>query len=169
MLHLTVLNGLLRQELLDLFIWDSEELQRRLNDTVAQEGEVNKQGETDNLEPLESLPAQAKGDHPDEQGSASVDGRSRSSADASCNGQAKEVEATSSSVSVWLSKSDRQDTHPMLIMIRKLEMRTCLFSVIWRQPSTMSKYPYLPASVEPMVACRTSIARRVTLKPKMPS
>lgn len=49
MLHLTVLNGLLGQELLDLFIWDSEELQRRLNDTVEQEGEVNKQGETDNL------------------------------------------------------------------------------------------------------------------------
>ena len=86
MLHLTVLNGLLGQELLDLFIWDSEELQRRLNDTVEQEGEVNKQGETDNLEPLESLPAQAKGDDPDEQGSASVNGRSRSSTDASCDG-----------------------------------------------------------------------------------
>lgn len=106
MFHLTVLNRFLGQELLDLFIWDSEELQGRLNDTVEQEGEVNKQGEADNLEPLERLPTQAKGDDPDEKGSASVNGRSRSSTDAPCNGQAKEVEATGSNVSVWLSKSD---------------------------------------------------------------
>ena len=44
--------------------------------------------------------------NPDEKGSASVNGRSRSSTDAPCNGQAKEVEATGSNVSVWLSKSD---------------------------------------------------------------
>lgn len=69
---LVVLDGLLGKQLLDLL--DLEELKGRLDNAIEEEGEVNKQGKADNLQPLECLPAQAKGHDPDEQGTARVDG-----------------------------------------------------------------------------------------------
>lgn len=40
---------LLRQQLLDLFIGDLQEVKGRLDNAVEQEGKVHKQGETDDL------------------------------------------------------------------------------------------------------------------------
>jgi hypothetical protein len=42
-------DGLLRQQLLDLFIGDLQELKGRLDNAVEQEGKVHKQGEPDDL------------------------------------------------------------------------------------------------------------------------
>jgi hypothetical protein len=86
-----MLNRLFRQELLHLS--HAEELERRLNDAVEEEGEVHQESETDNLQPLERLPAEAERDHPDEQGTAGVDGGARRGADAAGDGEAEEVEA----------------------------------------------------------------------------
>lgn len=53
-----VLDWLLGQEFLNLI--NLEELKRRLDDAVEEEGEVNKQDKADDLQPLESLPAEAE-------------------------------------------------------------------------------------------------------------
>lgn len=90
---LLVLNWLFRKKLLDLLI-HPQAFKRGLDDAVEQKGEVHKQGESHNLEPLERLPSQAKGDNPNEQSSASVNSRPRGGADASGDRETKEVEAT---------------------------------------------------------------------------
>jgi hypothetical protein len=102
---LVMLNRLLREQLLDLL--DAEELKRRLDDAVEQEGEVDEECKPGNLQPLECLPAQAERDDPDEQGAARVDGRPRGSADAARDGEAEEVEAAREPVSV-ISLSSRE-------------------------------------------------------------
>ena len=61
---LVVLDRILGQQLLDLV--HLEKLKRRLHDAVEQKGEVDEQHETDNLQPLERLPAEAERDDPDE-------------------------------------------------------------------------------------------------------
>lgn len=88
---LVVLDWLLRKKFLDFF--NLEELKWRLDDAVEQEGEVDEKGKTNNLEPLERLPPEAKRDNPNEQGTASVDGRPGGSANATGNRQTKKVEA----------------------------------------------------------------------------
>jgi hypothetical protein len=93
MYPLHVLNRLLRQQLLDLLL-RLEAPERRPDDTVEEEGEVHEEGEADDLEPLERLPAEAEGDHPDEEGAARVDGRAGGCADAAGDGESEEVEAS---------------------------------------------------------------------------
>jgi len=70
--RLVMLDGLLGQQLLNFL--DLEELQRRLDNTVEEEGEVDEQGEANHLQPLECLPAKTEGDNPDEEGAARVNG-----------------------------------------------------------------------------------------------
>lgn len=67
-----MLNRLLRQQLVNLLV-HTKCLERRLDNAIEEEGKVDQKGETDNLEPLERLPAQTEGDDPDEQCSTSVD------------------------------------------------------------------------------------------------
>ena len=68
-----MLNGLLRKELLDLFI-GLQPFERRLDDAVEEESKVDKEHETDNLECLERLPAETERDDPDEEGTAGING-----------------------------------------------------------------------------------------------
>ena len=70
--RLVMLDRLLGQQLLDFL--DLEELQRRLDNAVEEEGEIDEEGETDHLQPLERLPAKAEGDNPDEEGTTRVNG-----------------------------------------------------------------------------------------------
>lgn len=88
-----VLNRLLGKKLFDLLL-HPQEFKRGLDDAVEQEGEVHKQGESENLEPLERLPAQAKRNDPNEQSPASVNSRPRGGTDAPGDRETKEVEAT---------------------------------------------------------------------------
>lgn len=87
-----MLHGLLGQQLLHLLL-GPQEFEGRLDDAVEQEGEVDEQGETGNLQPLERLPAEAERDDPDEEGPAGVDGRAGGGADGPRDGEAEEVEA----------------------------------------------------------------------------
>lgn len=87
-----MLNGLLRQQFLHI-LFGLEEFKGRGNDAVEEEGEVHQQDESDNLKPLERLPAEAERDNPNKECTAGVDGRARSSADRACDRKAKEVEA----------------------------------------------------------------------------
>lgn len=89
---LDVLHWLLGQQLLDLLL-GPQELKGRLDDAVEEEGEVDEQGEADDLQPLERLPAEAERDDPDEERPARVDGRAGGGADAARDGEAEEVEA----------------------------------------------------------------------------
>lgn len=88
-----MLDGLLGQQFLHMLL-GLEELKGRRNDAVEDESEVHQQDESDNLKPLERLPAEAKRDNPNKECTASVDGRPRGSADGARDGKAKEVEAT---------------------------------------------------------------------------
>lgn len=90
---LAVLDRLLRKKLFDLLL-HPQAFKRGLDDAVEQKGEVNKQSESNNLEPLERLPSQAKRDDPNEQGPASVDSRPRGGTDAPGDRETKKVEAT---------------------------------------------------------------------------
>lgn len=54
-----MLDWVFGQELLDLLVGDLQELKRRLDDSVKQEGEVYEQSKAKDLEPLESFPTQA--------------------------------------------------------------------------------------------------------------
>jgi hypothetical protein len=54
---LAVLDWFFGQQLLNLFVGDLQELERRLDNAVEKEGEVHKQSKTEDLKPLESLPA----------------------------------------------------------------------------------------------------------------
>jgi hypothetical protein len=92
-----VLDGFLRQKLLNLFVWDLEEFERRLDNAIEQEGEVHKQSKADNLKP-------------DEQGSAGVDSGSGGSTDTSSDRQPKEIETT----------VERISTQPLLSIQAKL-------------------------------------------------
>jgi hypothetical protein len=105
-----VLDGFLRQKLLNLFVWDLEEFERRLDNAIEQEGEVHKQSKADNLKPFEGLPAQSQRDNPDEQGSAGVDSGSGGSTDTSSDRQPKEIETT----------VERISTQPLLSIQAKL-------------------------------------------------
>jgi hypothetical protein len=69
-------------------------LHRRPNQVVEKEGAVYQRCKSKHLQPLERFPAETKGDHPDEEGAAGVDGRPRRSADGSSDRKAKEVEAS---------------------------------------------------------------------------
>lgn len=62
--------------------------------TIEQEGSVDQQGESKNLEGLEGLPMECQAEDPDEQGPASIDDTPGSGADAPCNTDTEEVEAT---------------------------------------------------------------------------
>lgn len=86
-----MLNRLLRQQLLHLA--DAEELKRRLDDAVEEEGKVNEQTKADDLQPLECLPAETERDHPDEKRAARVDGGAGGGAHRAGYGEAKEIEA----------------------------------------------------------------------------
>lgn len=88
-----MLDGLLGKKLLD-FLIDLEELEGRLDNAIEKEGEVDEEAETDDLQPLERLPAEAERNDPDEKGTAGVDGGSRGGAHTTGDGDAKEVEAT---------------------------------------------------------------------------
>lgn len=92
-LYSQVLDWLLGEELLDLVL-GPEERERRLDEAVEQEGEVDEEHEPHDLEPLERLPAQAQGHDPDEEGAARVDGGARGGAHGAGDGEAKEVEPT---------------------------------------------------------------------------
>lgn len=86
-------HGLLGQQLLYLLL-GPQELKGRLDDAVEQEGEVDEEGEAKDLQPLESLPAEAERDDPDEERPAGIDGRAGGSTDGPRDGKAEEVEAT---------------------------------------------------------------------------
>lgn len=62
--------------------------------TIEQEGSVDQQGESENLEGLEGLPVERQAENPDEQGPASIDDTPGGGADAPCNTDTEEVEAT---------------------------------------------------------------------------
>lgn len=96
---LHVLYGLLRQQLLDLLL-GLEELKRRRDNAVEEEGEVYQQNEAQNLQPFERLPAKAERHDPDEERAACIDRRAGRGADGARNGQAEEVEATRRNLSV---------------------------------------------------------------------
>lgn len=141
-----MLNGLLGQQLFDLGLVNLEELEGRVDDAVEKKGKVDEQGKSEDLQPLECLPAQAEGDDPDEERAAGVNGGAGRGGDAAGDGETEKVEATVLRVSTTsplriMIKRESQWTYPMLIMIKKLDTRTALYSVIWRSPSTMSNMP----------------------------
>lgn len=88
-----MLYGLLGQQLLHMLL-GLEEFKGWGNDAIEEEGEVDQQDESDNLKPLERLPAEAERDDPNKERTASVDRRARGSADGARDGKPKEVEAT---------------------------------------------------------------------------
>jgi len=88
-----MLNRLLGQKLLHLLL-NLQELDRRLDDAVEQKGKVHEECETDDLEPLERLPAEAERDDPDEERTARVNRGAGGGADAARDGEAEKVEAT---------------------------------------------------------------------------
>lgn len=92
--RLVVLNGLLGQQLFDLGLINLEELEGRIDNAVEKEGKVDEQGKSEDLQPLECLPAQAEGDDPDKERAAGVDGRAGRGGDAAGDGETKKVEAT---------------------------------------------------------------------------
>lgn len=69
-------------------------LERRPDKVVEEEGSVDEQRESENLEPLECLPSKTQRDNPDEQCSASVDGGTRSCGNGARHAETEEVEAT---------------------------------------------------------------------------
>jgi hypothetical protein len=69
-----MLDGFLGEQCLD-FLTRAHEGERRLHDAIEDEGEIDKQHEACNLEPLERLPTKAKRNNPDEKRTACVDGR----------------------------------------------------------------------------------------------
>jgi hypothetical protein len=89
---LVMLNRILDEERLRLPL--NPGLDRRPDQIVEQERAVYQQRESENLQPLECLPAQAKRHHPDEQRAAGVDSRARSCRDGARDRETKEVEAT---------------------------------------------------------------------------
>ncbi len=93
-----MLDRLFREQLLNLL--DAQALERGLDDAVEEESEVDEQGEAEDLQPLESLPAEAERDDPDEEGAAGVDGGARGGGDAARDGEAEEVEAAAGGVSI---------------------------------------------------------------------
>lgn len=101
---LQMLNGLLGQQLLRLFL-DAQKLEGRLDDAVEQKGGIHQQGEADNLQPLERLPSEAERHNPDEERPARVNGGARGGTDGAGNGEPKEVEAAIDGVSSILSCS----------------------------------------------------------------
>lgn len=90
---LNVLHRFLGQQLLDLFI-DLEEFERRLDDAVEEEGEVDQESETKHLQPFESLPAESERNYPDKEGPAGIDCRARGGTDGASDRESKEVEST---------------------------------------------------------------------------
>ena len=58
---LQVLDRLFGQQLGNILSYP-QELERRLDDTVEEEGKVDQEDESDDLEPLERLPAEAERD-----------------------------------------------------------------------------------------------------------
>lgn len=73
--------------------------ERRLNDTIEQEGAINQRCEAHDLKPLERFPAQPERHYPDEERTASVDRRSGSRADSSGHRETEKVESTKIAVS----------------------------------------------------------------------
>lgn len=73
--------------------------ERRLDDAIEQEGAINQQCEAYDLKPLKGLPAQPERHDPDEERTASVDGRSGSCAYSSGHRKTEEVESTEIAVS----------------------------------------------------------------------
>lgn len=65
----------------------------RTHDLVEDTGSIDEKSETNDLQPLESLPAESKTDHPDEQRAASVDCAAGSGGDHSGHAESEEVEA----------------------------------------------------------------------------
>jgi hypothetical protein len=68
-------------------------LKRGLDDIVKQESSIDKKPEANDLEPLESLPAQSKRNKPNEKRAASIDRATRRGRDSTSNRQTKEVKA----------------------------------------------------------------------------
>lgn len=66
-------DGVLGEQRLDVFP-GTQKLKGRLNDAVEEKGEVHEQREARDLQPLESLPAEAERHNPDEERAACVDG-----------------------------------------------------------------------------------------------
>jgi len=91
--RLNMLNRLLRQQLLPpLPVSPHASLQRRPHDIIEQKSPVDKQGEAEDLQRLERLPAQSEGDDPDEEGAAGVDCGAGGGADGARYGEAEEIE-----------------------------------------------------------------------------
>ena len=65
---------------------------RRVDDLVEQSSSPNEQRETDDLQPLEGLPAQSQRDEPDEERAAGVDCAAGGGADLTGDGEPEEVE-----------------------------------------------------------------------------
>jgi hypothetical protein len=86
-------DGLLRQQLLNLFVC-LQALHWRLYEAVEEESRVHEESETNNLQPLEALPAQPQRDDPDEEGSASVNCRSSRSTNVASDRETKEIESS---------------------------------------------------------------------------
>lgn len=133
-----MLDGLLRKEFFDLVYLEA--LQRRLDKAVEEEGRVHEQRKAHHLQPLEGLPSEPKGDHPDEQSPASVNGRAGRGADGSRYGEAEEVETSWWGLTgLRLPRVLEQITHPILIIIKTPERKISRSVVSCLQPSTMSK------------------------------
>lgn len=79
-----MLDRVLRKKLLVLTL--NACLNRRTNEIVEQERAVHQQGKTENLKPLEGLPAEAKRDNPDEESAAGIDGGAGGRADSPGDG-----------------------------------------------------------------------------------
>ena len=81
-------------------------LHRRPDQIVEQERAVHKQRESKHLQPLEGLPAKTKRYNPNEEGSASIDGRAGRRRDGACHTQTEEVEAA---VAISISTLDSRN------------------------------------------------------------
>lgn len=66
----------------------------RVDDLVEQRSAPDQQRETDDLQPLEGLPAETQRDEPDEERAAGVDCAAGGGADLARDGEAEEVETT---------------------------------------------------------------------------
>lgn len=87
-----MLNRILRQQRLRLPF--NTPFKRRPNKVIEQKRAVDEQCETQDLEPLKSLPAKAQRYNPDEERATGIDGGARGCRDGAGYRETEEVEAT---------------------------------------------------------------------------
>ena len=73
----------------------------RSHNIVENHGAIDKQGETEDLKPLERLPPKTQTDDPDEQSPTSVDGAPRGGGDCAGDGEAEEIETARGGMVRW--------------------------------------------------------------------